>query len=362
MPLDESALGPGELSSLMRFRDQDLEAARAGLGRIAAAVAYAYNAQQGVGLDPSGAPGAPIFEMPRARVNAGPGNTGNATLFPDVVDASALKASDYGITWDGSAYTVTRLSDDTRTTVAAWPAVIDGLSISLTGGAPQPGDRFLLRSGSAFAAGFDTTGISPSRLATALPAMPTAMTGNVGDAAAKDFRIIGSGPNLGAEVLLTFDGAGSFTVTGTGTGGPVSVPYSEGMTVSYNGWSMTLTGIPAANDRIRVAAPADPSADNRNARVLLGLGSAAIVDGQGVTDAYANLLSDLGMRSQGATASAALSGQMLADAKSALGSVAGVNLDEEAARLLQYQQAYQAAAKVMAAAQAAFDTLLDVSR
>ena len=37
---------------------------------------------------------------------------------------------------------------------------------------------------------------------------------------------------------------------------------------------------------------------------------------------------------------------------------AGVNLDEEAARLIQYQQAYQAAAKVMQIAQKAMETLL----
>jgi flagellar hook-associated protein 1 FlgK len=91
---------------------------------------------------------------------------------------------------------------------------------------------------------------------------------------------------------------------------------------------------------------------------MLALADGRSVDGRRFTDAYAELLSDIGLRSQAANATAAMSGQVLQDAKAAKAEVSGVNLDEEAARLMQYQQAYQAAAKLLATAQAIFETLL----
>jgi flagellar hook-associated protein 1 FlgK len=80
--------------------------------------------------------------------------------------------------------------------------------------------------------------------------------------------------------------------------------------------------------------------------------------GQTVTDAYASALANIGVRVQSAKASADQSASIASDAKTAQASQAGVNLDEEAARLLQYQQSYQAAAKILQVAQTIFDSLL----
>jgi flagellar hook-associated protein 1 FlgK len=72
-------------------------------------------------------------------------------------------------------------------------------------------------------------------------------------------------------------------------------------------------------------------------------------------------MADIGVRAQGAKTSSAISTQMAASAKEALSNRTGVNLDEEAARLMQYQQGYQAAAKVLQIAQSVFDTLLQAA-
>jgi flagellar hook-associated protein 1 FlgK len=56
-----------------------------------------------------------------------------------------------------------------------------------------------------------------------------------------------------------------------------------------------------------------------------------------------------------------ISGAVADQAEQSRSSQAGVNLDEEAARLIQYQQSYQAAAKVLQVAQAVFDTLLQAA-
>ncbi len=184
---------------------------------------------------------------------------------------------------------------------------------------------------------------------------------NAGDVSVRNFAVNANDTNLTAPVTITFDGAGNFSVNGTGTGNPTGVPYTAGMTIAYNGWSMELRGAPAAGDTIQIVPTPDPAVDNRNARALLELADKPLVDGYSYNSAFSQLLSDVGVRTQAAQASASLSEQVLADARSARAEVSGVNLDEEAARLLQYQQAYQAAAKLMATAQSMFDTVMQMS-
>jgi flagellar hook-associated protein 1 FlgK len=101
----------------------------------------------------------------------------------------------------------------------------------------------------------------------------------------------------------------------------------------------------------------------RDAR-LVGLQSSggAVQGGQTITDAYASAIADIGVRVQGAKAAAQTSRSVASAAESARANKAGVNLDEEAARLLQYQQGYQAAAKVLQVAQSVFDALLQATR
>ena len=100
------------------------------------------------------------------------------------------------------------------------------------------------------------------------------------------------------------------------------------------------------------------SASNGNALHFDRMASLALVDGQTVSDAYANALSDVGVRVQGAVASAETSATVSTRAKAELTGQVGVNLDEEAARLIQYQQSYQAAAKMLQTAQTLFDAIL----
>lgn len=103
---------------------------------------------------------------------------------------------------------------------------------------------------------------------------------------------------------------------------------------------------------------ANPASDNRNALALQALGDALLVDGGTVINRYADLVGDIGTRSQSAQAASDMSQRISNDADRSLSEVSGVNLDEEAAHLMQYQQAYQAAAKVVSAANEMFRALL----
>jgi len=121
---------------------------------------------------------------------------------------------------------------------------------------------------------------------------------------------------------------------------------------------MTLKGTPAAGDTITLGATSSPSTDNRNARALYDATDAALVGGQSLNDAYADLVADVGSRARQATVASNQSSAMLTNAKEARDSVSGVNLDEEAARMLQLQQAYQAAARLISTSQSMFSTLI----
>jgi flagellar hook-associated protein 1 FlgK len=361
IPIDGELLGGGELSGLLRFRDEDLAAAQGRLGQLAAAVSFAYNEQQSLGRDATGAVGAAMFQTGAPTVGGASTNTGNAVFAATVTDGAQLGAGDYELKYDGTNWSATRLSDGQALPLAGFPASVDGLQISLSSGAASAGDRFLLRSASEFTNGFSMVLPSASRLATGMAATPQRGATNAGDTSVAGFRVDSNDPNLTAPVSIQFTSATTFNVTGTGTGNPTGVAYTPGMTLSYNGWEMTLRGTPVASDSFTVAATQNPAADNRNARALVGIADQLAVGGQRPADAYGDLVADIGTRTQSAKSSQALSARTLADSQQSRSEVSGVNLDEEAARLLQYQQAYQAAAKVIATAQSIFDTLLRVA-
>ena len=121
-------------------------------------------------------------------------------------------------------------------------------------------------------------------------------------------------------------------------------------------------GMQRVLDDVNGIAAASSSSANGNALAFTALREAAMVGGSTITDAYASAMADIGVRVQGAGSSAQISSAVAAQAESTRSANSGVNLDEEAARLIQYQQSYQAAAKILQIAQTIFDTLLDAAR
>jgi len=91
---------------------------------------------------------------------------------------------------------------------------------------------------------------------------------------------------------------------------------------------------------------------------MLALRDAPMFDGAALSDGFANAMADIGTRTQSAQFAAQTSSTIAANLESDRTAVSGVNLDEEAAKLIQYQQAYQASAKMIQVAQTVFDSLL----
>ena len=368
-PIADANLGGGEISGLVRFMNQDLTVVENQLGRLALAAATSMNEQQALGVDLQGNPGTNFFVPPaNATAQGSDTNTGNAQISTSVSDETALMASDYEIRFEGGGVNIIRLSDGQSTVVPSLPTVIDGLNFNLDAGAGNVGDRFAVRPFAAVARNIQLAIGSPDRLAAASPVQVVPGLGNSTGLSVESLYAVSNSPNLTDPVTLTFQADGTFTATGLGPGNPppdnVGPPatynFSPGVPMELNGWSLTLRGTPSAGDTFTVdAAPASSIAQNSgNAMGVLAMRDRPTFEGIALADGYISLFSELGTQVQGAKFAAEFSANIAQGAETARTNVAGVNLDEEAARLLQFQQAYQASAKFLQVAQSTFDSLL----
>jgi len=351
----DAALG-GSLGGVMLFLNEDLPAMQNLLGRMALAVNTVVNTQHSLGVDLQGNPGANFFVPVAAAAGiAAASNTGNADVQAAVLDPTALQASDYRLRFDAGGVTVTRLSDNTSTSFGTLPAELDGLSFDVASGGAALGDSFLVRPFANVARNMQMAIGSPSHLAVASPVLVTPGTANGGGMSIESLYASSTLASPMAPATIEFFD-GYYTVNGVDPG----VPYTPGQPITHEGWSLTLRGSPQVGDSFTVdAAPLGSTTQNAgNAKAMLALRDLATFNGVSLTEGYGVLISHLGTQVQSAKFASSYSGQMATNTENARASVAGVNLDEEAARLLQFQQAYQASAKFLQIAQSTFDTLL----
>ena len=379
IPLDENNLGGGEISGLLRFQNVDLVEGRNLLGRLTMGITTAMNDQHRLGLDLDGNPGGNLFTQasfgsqnvlqPVAPATV---NAGTSSLSLGIADVTKFVASDYELNFSsGTAGTITRRSDGVVTAFdfgTTNPVVIDGIAITEgTLGGAAAGDRFLLKPFSTSATTIASQFSTPRALAVASPVVGLMGTTNTGNL--QQVSIVArQNPPTNVPVTLTFTGPNSYTrsdVAGAFTytpGQPIegTVP----ATTPLSEWSVTLQGTPQAGDTFVVRDIQDPTinVDYRlnagNAKALMDLRDLALFDGAPLTDGYASLISQIGVRTQSANYAADVSSSIAANTEKDRAGISGVNLDEEAAKLLQYQQAYQASAKMIQIAQSIFDTLI----
>jgi flagellar hook-associated protein 1 FlgK len=359
--LNYQDIGGGELAGLLRFQTTDLNDARNTVGRMALSVANVLNNQHKLGKDLSGTNGLALFTLPTIGGTPNVFNTGVGQAQAVVNDPTGnqLIPSDYEVKFtSGTAGTITRLSDNTvipfgpPLPLAASAFHLDGLDFSFTAGAAA-GDKFTIKPGSA-GAKISMAITSPLKLA-ATPVsyglgMQNTGTVTVGALAGPQQGATVQGqtnPYLTSPVTITFTSPTTYNVTGDGTGNPTGLTFTSGVPITYNGWSITLNGVPATKDVVTV-----------QSFQALGDTKTPLLSGVTLNDAYATTLAVLGTAVQSGKSAAALSTAIAADAKDAASSASGVNLDEEAAKLLQFQQSYQASAKVLQVAQSIFDSLL----
>ena len=366
--LPDEAIGEGQVAGLLRFQSQDLTEARSRLGQLVAGLGHALNTQQALGLDLQGQAGSPLFAMQGPQVlpagdNArGAGGAYIATVDIAIADPSALAASEYLLepdTANAGQYKVTRLVDGKVFPPLNSGDTIDGFTITIGPDAPQPGESFLLKPVSNAAAGISVMLKNPRGLAAANPMTGVVSPVNTGTATIAALTVE-SPPAAGYQAMtLRFtDDAGTYELLDAGNALLASGSFSAGTPIRHDGVSLTLNGLPRNGDRINLSPTSQPAASNGNALRFDDLANRGLIEGITVGDAYANVLADVGVRVQGAVASADNTATVAARARAELSAEVGVNLDEEAARLIQFQQSYQAAAKLLQTSQTLFEALL----
>jgi flagellar hook-associated protein 1 FlgK len=143
-----------------------------------------------------------------------------------------------------------------------------------------------------------------------------------------------------------------------------NVAFAAGSTYTFGGISVTMTGAPGNGDTFTIAGNAGGVGDTRNIGLLGDLQTKNIFNNGSATiqSSYAQLVSTVGNKTREVQVNGSAADALLTQAKASAADVSGVNLDEEATNLIKYQQAYQAAGKVMQIAGTIFDTLLSIGR
>ena len=367
VPLVQSNLRGGSLGGLLAFRENDLDAAQNALGRVATGLALTFNDQHRLGQDLGGAAGSDFFALPASTVFGRSNNSGSAVITAAVSNANALTASAYRLSYDGANYSVTRLSDNTTTSYASLPQTVDGVTLALQSGVADAGDSFLIQPVRNAARDMALRISDPARIAAAAPIRTAAPATNTGSATISAGAVNTPPPpnaNLQQPVTITFTSATTFNVSGTGTGNPSGITYSAGANISYNGWTVQVQGTPAAGDVFTIAPNSGGVADGRNALLLGALQTQNTLAGgtTGYQGAYSQMVAMVGNKTHEVDILSQAQSTVVSQALQAQQSMSGVNLDEEAANLLRYQQAYQAAGRMIQVAQSLFDTLLQLGR
>ena len=390
--LNEQMLGGGEMQGLLRFANQDMAEGRNLLGRLAQGMAMTMNEQHKLGRTLDGEFGKDLFAVPTSVPGYSSGTaTGNVTF----TDPTKFAASDYEIRFAAPpagtppAGVVVRLSDNATTNFTNLTNLasqqIDGLTFNLTV-AGNAGERMLFKPFASTAQTIEAKIYAPKDLAAANPINAAMGTSNSGSLQLAGIQATGkpnppglvlppngdtaTPPTFLGGIALQFNAGPPATYDvinqGSNPATPVSTaqPYTSGQAINIDGWQITLKGTPNAGDTVTVGNVLDPQygdAYKRNAGnggALMALRDVKMFDDATLQDGWANAIAQVGTRTQSAQYATNMSTTIANNLERDRLAVSGVNLDEEAAKLIQYQQAYQASAKMLQVAQSIFDNLM----
>ncbi len=384
--LTANMVGGGEIAGLLKFNNDDLVTGRNLLGRLALSIGTELNQQNKLGLTLSGNFGSDLFKLTTATTgwsNIAGYDAGNAAQSAQaaVTDTHALVASDYRIQFNGAGGAqLVRLSDGKLTDLSVDPVTgdieqtVDGLQFTVPGAvtnAAQKGQSILFQPFSKAADEIQPLVHNAADLAVSNAVTANITSSNAGTLQLSSLRAtdLTGIPAQNAPVRITFDGSGNYSyqiydpTTSNWSAASAAAPYTSGQAIQINGWNITLTGTPGNGDSVNVGNAKDLGDGYKlnagNASAFLALRDAAIFDnGTSLSDGFSSAMAVIGTRTQSAKYAAELSETVANNLNADRTAVSGVNLDEEAARLLQYQQAYQASAKIISTAQSLFDSVL----
>ncbi len=361
-----SEINGGSLGGLLAVRSQVLQPVQNTLGQFSVGLANIVNQAQQAGLDLTGAAGKPMFAIGPVSTAAASTNTGAAALTVTRTDLASLTAHDYMLRQTAGAWQLTDRTTGNVVTMtgsgtAADPFKAAGVSIVVGGGAAANGDSFLIQPTAAAAGGLSVLSTSPAQIAAASSIQTTAAAANTGTGAVLSSVVNDPSAWVPGTYKISFPSAGVYEVRDStnnliSTGG-----YASGRPITFNGGSVSLKGAPTVGDTFTVGAASSANVgDNSNAFALVDALSALKLDGSTTSlgGLANNLVSHVGVLTQQAQSNASAQKAVNQSAVDARNNLSGVNLDEEAAKMVQYQQAYTACAQLIQASNTMFTSLL----
>lgn len=385
----------GQLGGLMEFSNETLAGAYNELGRLAIGLSDSINDAHSLGIDLNGQLGGNFFKdvnnasLTSSRALADSRNSlssGQVTV--EITDVTQLTTSDYvmEVSPDGVSYQVTRESDGKVVFAdSTLPMEFDGVVLGISG-TLNAGDRFLIQPTKTGARDIDTVISQPAQLALASPLETATDSGNVGTAVISAGSVtsltdINGNPSffstsgtMTPPLVVQFTSATTYDILdNSDPGNPVALTppitnqtfnpgASNTLPLEDFGISVSIDGAPATGDRFTLSFNDNASTDNRNALSLIGVTHSNVLDdGQtALSDAYSQLVQTVGSQANASNINLEASQQILTQTQSLRDSVSGVNLDEEAANLIQYEQLYNANAQVISVARDLFDRLTSI--
>jgi flagellar hook-associated protein 1 FlgK len=353
----------GALGGLLDFRREMLDPAHNALGKFAAGLADTVNQQSAKGIDLTGALGTDFFKVGGVEALQSSLNTGTGTVAIARGAISDLTDKDYELKYTSTGW---KLSDAnsgapvamTGTGTGADPFVVDGMKI-VVGGTPAVGDEFMVRPTHGAVEGMDVLITDPSKVAAAAPIRGQVNSANTGTGTISAGEVLNAAnAQLRTPVTIQFLSANTYSVNGAG-----SFTYTAGSNIDVNGWRVQISGAPAVGDQFSVTDNSSGTGDNRNALALANALTKPVLDG-GTTSLSAGVskfVAGIGVTTNQAQVSRDAQAAVNEENQAEMDSISGVNLDEEAANLIKYQQAYQAAAQVIRMADTLFQTILSAT-
>ena len=361
-----SEISGGTLGGLLSTRSQVIDPTENALGQIAVGIATVMNQQQASGMDLTGAQGQPMFAVGGVMVGPSINNTGTGTVTATRTNLGSLTTDDYKLTYAGASWSLEDTTTGqpvtmTGTGTAADPFVAAGMSFVVSG-APAAGDDYEIRPTAGAVDGMSVLTTSPSQIAAASLGSASATSTNTGSGTITTPTVTDPTNWTSDNFTLSFTSASQYQVTDTTTGAAVSSgTYTAGSPITFNGEQVTISGTPSAGDSFTIGtATAADIGDNTNVLAMANAMGSNTLDGgtTSLNGAANNLVSAVGVLTQQAQANASAQQSVNQTATDARNNLSGVNLDEEAAKMLQYQQAYQACAQMIQASSTIFNSLI----
>lgn len=382
--LDPEKLG-GQLQAKFEFRDVHVDGARRDLDQMSMVLADALNSAQSKGLDLDGLEGKNLFSdinsvsVMQGRVLSYTDNTGTLTAEVEITDSTQLNSDEYELAWDGANYNLTNtVTGETSTLTSLGGGVFDsglGWTFNETGGTPGVGDTFQIRPTQNGSANLNVIMQNPDGIAAATPIDISPSENNVSDGniiisdiydpeaarALAPLRIETLEDPVNTFTYTIYDSTNAVVQTGAYTPPQQQIDVGAGpdFQIEIQG---TPSGLAPNGPEVFNIKDAFGVGNGNNATQMALIQQQTLVEGRSsIAGSLSESAAEIGSQASAYKSFASTAETLLEQSTSRHQSISGVNLDEEAANLLQFQQAYQAASQVITAANTIFDTLLRVT-